>query len=123
MKLRVFVWAAALVGVLAIAAFAADVTGKWKAEFQTPNGDTRTSIFNLKADGEKLTGSVENPRGSTDIQDGKVSGDDVSFVVVRNFNGNEMKMRYKGKVSGDEMKLTVEIGDGDRTFEMTAKRQ
>jgi hypothetical protein len=31
-------------------------------------------------------------------------------------------MIYKGAVSGDEMKLKVEIEGGDRSFEMTAKR-
>jgi hypothetical protein len=116
-------WFGALLALAAVTVWAAEVTGKWKAEFQTPNGDTRTSIFNLKAEGEKLTGTVESPRGSAEIQEGKVSGDAVSFVVIRNFNGNEFKMRYSGKVAGDEMKLKVEIGDGDRTFEMTAKRE
>jgi hypothetical protein len=33
-----------------------------------------------------------------------------------------MKFVYKGKVAGDEIKLTVTVGDGERTFEMTAKR-
>ncbi len=122
MKFRVLVWSAALLALLAICAWGADVNGKWKAEFQTPNGDTRTSIFTFKAEGQTLTGTVESPRGVANIQEGKISGDDVSFVVIRNFNGNEFKMKYKGKVAGDEIKLNVEIGDGDRTFEMTAKR-
>jgi hypothetical protein len=32
-----------LTAALAVASFAADATGVWKAEYQTPNGDTRTS--------------------------------------------------------------------------------
>jgi len=43
--------------------------------------------------------------GPVEITDGKTSGDDVSFVVVRNFGGNEMKMVFKGKVSGSEIKF------------------
>ena len=101
-------------------AFAADVTGKWKASFNTPDGQTRESVFDFKVDGEKLTGSVSGPMGETPISDGKVSGDDISFSVTRSFNGNEFKMRYKGKVSGDEIKFTIEAGE--RSFEMTAKR-
>lgn len=122
MRIRAAVSIAAVLTFLAVSAWAADINGKWKAEFQTPNGDTRTSIFTFKADGEKLTGAVESRRGTVDIQEGRISGDEVSFVVVREFNGNEFKMKYKGKVSGEELKLNVEIGDGDRTFEMTAKR-
>ena len=106
--------------ILAVAAFAADVNGKWKASFQTPDGTTRESTFTFKAEGDKLTGSTSGRGGETPISDGKVSGDSISFSVVRNFNGNEMKFTYKGKVSGDEIKLNVEAGE--RSFEMTAKR-
>ena len=122
MRIRALVWIAALMALLAVGGWAADVNGKWKAEFQTPNGDTRTSVFTFKAEGEKLTGTVESQRGTVEIQEGRTSGDDVSFVVIRNFNGNDFKMKYKGKISGDEIKMKVEIGDSDRIFEMTAKR-
>ncbi|MDW8131616.1 MAG: hypothetical protein RMI94_13780 [Bryobacterales bacterium] len=105
---------------LAACAMAADVAGKWRAEFQTPDGQTRTSIFTLQVQGDKLTGTVSSPRGEAPIQEGKVSGDEISFVVVREFGGNEVRIHYKGKVAGDELRLTVEFGD--RSFEMTAKR-
>lgn len=105
---------------VAACVFAADVAGKWKAEFQTPDGQTRTSIFTFQVDGDKLTGTVSSPRGEAPIQEGKISGDEISFVVVREFGGNEVRIHYKGKVAGDDLKLTVEFGD--RSFEMTAKR-
>jgi hypothetical protein len=122
MKFRILAQSAALAAILVVAGWAAEITGKWKAEFETPDGNTRTSIFNLKADGATLTGTVESPRGQSAIQDGKVAGNEISFAVVRNFGGNDVKMIYKGAVSGDEMKLKVEIEGGDRSFEMTAKR-
>jgi hypothetical protein len=99
---------------------AADVTGKWKAEFQTPDGQTRTSLFTFKVEGDKLTGTISSPRGEAPIQEGKVAGDEISFVVVREFGGNEVRIHYKGKVSGDDLKLTVEFGE--RSFDMNAKR-
>jgi hypothetical protein len=91
------------------AAYAADVTGKWVAEMQGRNGTTQTT-FDLKADGAKLTGTMQGAMGDpVAIQDGKVEGDAISFVVVRNFGGNEMKTTWKGKVSGDEIKFTREM--------------
>jgi hypothetical protein len=36
-------------------------------------------------------------------------------------NGNEMKMAYKGKVAGDEIKMTRTVGDRPPQ-EFTAKR-
>lgn len=112
-----------LLALLTLCASAADVNGKWKATFTTPNGDTRESTFDLKADGDKLTGTVAGAQGEpAKIQDGKISGDDISFHVMRNFGGNEVKLEYKGKVAANEIKFTVTFGGGDRTFEMTAKR-
>jgi hypothetical protein len=114
-----------LVGLLiisALMAFGADVTGSWKAEYTTPDGTQRQSTFNLKADGDKLTGKVVSAMGETDIQNGSIKGDDVSFSVVRNFNGNDVTLKYSGKVSGDEMKLKVSFND-EQSFDIVAKRQ
>ncbi len=111
-----------LATILATIALAADVTGKWKSEFETPDGQTRTSTYTFKVDGDKLTGTVSSPRGDAEISEGKVSGDTISFTLVRNFNGNEVKILYKGKVSGDEIKFTVTFGEADRVMDQTAKR-
>lgn len=108
---------------LAVASLAADVTGVWKAEYQTPNGDARTSTFDLKADGEKLTGKMTTPMGETEIKDGSVKGDVAKWSVVRNFQGNDVTLTYTGTVSGDEMKIQMAFGGGDRTIDMVAKRQ
>src|SRR5882724_12004395 len=98
MKLRVTL----LTALLAVGAFAADVTGKWSAEVAGQNGQTRTQNMEFKADGAKLTGSLEGRQGaSSPIADGKIDGDTISFSVTREFNGNTMKSNYVGKVSGD----------------------
>ena len=57
--------------------------------------------------------------GDTDISNGKVDGDTVSFDVVREFNGNSMTLHYTGKVAGDEIHFTVarEGGEG-RTWSL-----
>jgi hypothetical protein len=106
---------------LAVSALAADVTGKWTADMQTRDGQTRTVTFDLKADGNTLTGSVTSPRGATDISNGKVDGDNVSFDVVREFNGNSVTIHYSGTVSGDSLKLTMQ-GPRGNGRELTAKR-
>jgi len=112
---------AVLTAALAISAFAAEIAGKWKTTFTTPNGDKREGVLNLKVDGAKLTGTMESPRGSSEINDGKVDGDNVSFTVVRKFNDNEVTIKYKGKVSGDDMQLTMDFNGNE--MQMTAKRE
>jgi hypothetical protein len=117
--------------VLAFAAVAADVTGKWIAEQPgRQGGPPRQTTFTLKADGMKLTGTVTAPgrQGAepttTEITNGKVDGNNISFEVKRTMGGNEVVSKYEGTLSGDELKLktTRPSQDGPVPVEMTAKR-
>jgi hypothetical protein len=105
---------------LSIAAFAANVDGKWTAEVPGRGGNTMTTTFTFKADGSTLTGTVATQRGENPIQNGKVDGDNISFEQVLNFNGNEMHINYKGTVKGDTIEFTREGRGGPQTF--TAKK-
>ena len=116
---------AAVVAVASVSIYAADVTGKWTAQVPGRDGQTREQTFTLKADGEKLTGTVSGMMGGTDaeIKDGTVKGDEISFNIVRSFNGNEVKLLYKGKVSAGEIQFTQTRDGGDMPpREFTAKR-
>ncbi len=124
MKSRAVLLAVVLMIACAVAAWAADVTGKWTSQVPGRDGQTRETTFNFKVEGEKLTGTVSGMQNNEfQITDGKVKGDDISFTVVMSFGGNEVKMLYKGKVSGDEIKFTREREGGNRPpQEFTAKR-
>ena len=101
--------------------FAENVSGTWKGSYPGRDGQTRESTIVLKAEGEKLTGTVSGGRGGdSEIKDGTIKGGDISFSVVRNFGGNEVTVKYKGKVTGDAIQFKVEAGE--RSYEMTAKR-
>ena len=115
----------ALLGLCVFTAVAADVTGKWTAQVPGRNGTTENT-FVLKQEGNKLTGSITGGRGGdAQITDGKMDGDTISFTVVRNFGGNEVKQHFKGTVSGSEIKFTrtMEGGQGGAApVEFTAKK-
>jgi hypothetical protein len=93
-----------------VTVMAADFNGKWTATTTSPRG-TQTITFDFHVDGATLTGKITTPRGDTDISEGKIDGDNISFAQVMNFNGNEMKINYKGKIEGDTLKLTRQMGD------------
>ena len=103
-------------------AAAADIAGIWKAVVETPNG-TMESTLDLKVAGTKLTGTVTSAQmPATPISDGKVDGDNLSFVVKRDGPNGQFVINYQGTVSGDDMKLKIEIPQFDRSFDMVAKR-
>jgi hypothetical protein len=108
--------------VFGLSAMAADVSGKWKGTADTPNGTVeRTFLF--KVDGTKLTGETESQMmGKSTIADGKVEGDTITFSINVKFQDNDMKLNYKGVVSGDEIKFTLDIPNVGQTLEYTAKR-
>jgi hypothetical protein len=93
-----------------LAAFAADFNGKWTADVTTPRG-TQTLTFDFHVDGVTLTGKISSTRGDSDITDGKIDGDNISFTQVLNFNGNEVKIVYTGKADADGIKFTRTVGD------------
>jgi hypothetical protein len=106
---------------LVFSAAAADPTGKWSATFDTMIGQQKyTYEFSLV--GEKLTGKATSQNGASEIQDGKVSGDVITFVENITYEGNAIRIEYTGKISGDEIKFTRKVGDY-ATEELVAKRE
>jgi hypothetical protein len=119
---RMMAAVAVAVAILAAVVQAADVTGKWMGQVPTRDGATREATFTFKQDGEKLTGTMTGPQSDIELKDGTVKGDDVSFNVVLSFGGNEVKLIYKGKVAGDEIKFTRQRAGEAETREFTLKR-
>jgi hypothetical protein len=106
--------------VLAAAAFGADIAGKWTAAIDTQIG-VQNYTYDFKVDGAKLTGRAKSQFGDVELTEGAVTGDQVSFVENVSFEGQQLRITYKGKVSGDEIKFTRQVGDF-ATEEFVAKR-
>ncbi len=103
---RTFWMSAAAVAASARSLRAAGVDGKWEATIEGPMGPM-TMKFDLKADGDMLSGTIANEMmGESEIADGKIEGDKVSFVQVMRRGEREIRFKYEGTVSGDAMELT-----------------
>ena len=108
MRIKILVTAVVVLGAMLATAWGADITGKWKGSMDMM-GQSMELGFTFKADGSTLTGTSVGPQGEEyPISDGKIDGDNISFVV-KVTGQMEMKINYKGKVSGDEIKLTMQF--------------
>ena len=108
--------------VCSIAVFAADFNGTWTAAIDTQVG-VQNYTFTFKVEGEKLTGKAKSAfaNAETDLTEGVVKGDDISFVENLVYEGMPLKIVYKGKISGDEIKFTRNVAEiADEPF--VAKR-
>ena len=111
-----------LIATFCVAALAADFNGTWTAAIETQVG-VQNYTFTFKVGGEKLTGKAKSQfaETETELTEGVVKGDDISFVENLNFQGMPLKITYKGKISGDEIKFSRNVADiADEPF--VAKR-
>lgn len=105
---------------------AADLTGTWKASFDTQVGK-QSYTYELKSNGGKVSGKATgaindgSPR-TVDLRDGALTGDTVTFLEVFDFQGNEIAIRYTGTIAGDEIQFTRQVGDV-ATEKMVARRE
>ncbi len=101
-----------LAGVLSV--HAENISGQWTAEFDTQIG-VQKYTFDFKVEGEKLTGKASfermNQKGEADLQEGKVSGENISFIEKFSIEGNEISISYTGKISGDAIKFHRQVGE------------
>jgi hypothetical protein len=101
-------------------AFGAEVAGKWTAAIDTQIG-VQNYTYDFKVDGGKLTGKAKSQFGETEIAEGTVKGDEIAFIENLDFQGQALRIAYKGKISGDEIKFTRQVGEV-ATEEFVAKR-
>jgi hypothetical protein len=102
-------------------AAAADLNGKYTAEVPGRNG-TQTNTFTFKTTGSSVEGTMTTQRGDTPIADGKIDGDTLTFTITRpgRGGGDPMKITYTGKIKGDSIEFSYDMGRGPQTF--TAKK-
>lgn len=118
---RALIASVLLVIMVVVASAAADITGKWNSSFETQIG-TQTYTYDFVVKGTTLTGKMKSNIGESDVLDGKVEGDKVTFGELLKFEGMEVKITYTGTiVSDDEIKFTRNVADF-ATEQLVAKR-
>ena len=113
MRIKILVLTIFALSVMLSSALGADIAGTWKGtrEMMGQSMDVSFTFVTDKSDATKFTGTSPGRQGGENkITEGKIDGNNVSFTVV--MEGGMMpgmKMKYKGAVAGDELKLTMEM--------------
>jgi hypothetical protein len=107
---------------LSPSAGAADVSGTWKGAFDF-NGSSVPLAINLKVAGTDVTGTIEGlPNTPADIHEGKIDGDNLTFWVSTDYQGETYKLVYKGKVAADHIDFEFGTEDGSWGTSLTVKK-
>jgi len=109
-----------------LTAGAAELDGKWAGAVAGPRGEMQV-LFNLAQEGSELRGSVaSSTMGESPISEGRVEGDSFSFLQVIRRGERRFTVRYEGKITGDELRITRRVeatgGRGPAPATFTAKR-
>ena len=89
--------------------------GNWNLVVSTPMGERRGSL-SLKTEGSTVKGSQMADGNSTEIFDGTVNGDEISWKVSIT-DPMPMTLEFTGTVDGDEIAGTVKLGEfGNSSF-------
>ncbi len=105
------------------AAVPVDVTGNWKAAFDM-QGTSVPLVFHFTSKEGVVSGTIDGlPSGApTEIHDGKMDGDTVTFWINSDYQGTTYKIVCKGKISAAGIDLTIGTEDGSWGTEMTATK-
>lgn len=92
-----------------VALQAGGVAGSWDLTIDSPNGQ-RTVVLVIKREGDKFSGAMKSQRGERPLDSVTVKGDEITFVMTGQNQGQDLVMTYKGKVAKDSMKGDADFG-------------
>ena len=107
--------------VASLGALGVDVSGDWEITSEGRQGP-RTQDAHIEQDGEKITVTMQGFRGDEMTGKGTIKGNEIEWSFNISTQRGDFTITYKGKVEGDTMSGTVQMGDrGSREF--TAKKK
>ena len=94
----------------------AKAAGTWNWS-TTRDGQTVSSTLRLKQDGSKITGVYsERDKEKIEIAKATLHGNQLSFEVTQEHNGQKVTSKYRGRIMGDMIHGASESGDGDQAW-------
>lgn len=86
----------------------ANVTGVWRVQFVTPNGETAVTMT-LNQDGGKLSGRVVDEYGEYQVE-GALDGDQVTATWTVMEEGKPLAITMKGTLDGEYITGVARLG-------------
>ena len=102
--------------------FAADLSGNWVVENAMNDGTVRKSYFNLKQDGQRITGTIRVTQFFYTISNSTGTPDAFTITGSMKDGKSDRHVVYEGKLAGDELHLSTRRRPTDQPTEMTARR-
>jgi len=100
-----------------------DLNGNWAARnVNNTDGTTRSSYFNLKYDGSKITGTIRQTQFFYTIKESTGGPDGFTIVATMPDGRSERRVQFEGKLAGDELRIGRRTRPDAPITEMIARR-
>ncbi|MES1258212.1 MAG: hypothetical protein ABUS51_07270 [Acidobacteriota bacterium] len=86
--------------------FGADATGIWTGTMTDRNGDPQDLSFQFSRTGASLSGKMYGDNESIPVINAKIAGDQITFSVTTELNGQISTFLYTGIIAGDQMDVS-----------------
>ena len=98
----------------------AKVAGSWDFSFTSPQGAANWRV-KFEQSGDTLRGQASTDFGAIDVSNGWITGNELSFTLNLNFNGQSISVNFAGTVKGDTASGNIDVpGAGIQPFPFTA---
>jgi hypothetical protein len=78
-----------------------DLTGEWSLRINA-EGQAMSGTMTVEQEGAEFSGTIDMEMGTARIEDGSVSGGDITFTLVFSMGGETMEFEVSGTAEGDE---------------------
>jgi alpha-galactosidase len=100
-----------------------DLNGNWAARnVNITDGMTRSSYFNLKYDGSKITGTIRQTQFFYTIKESTGGPDGFTIIATMPDGRSERRVQFEGKLVGDELRIGRRTRPDAPITEMIARR-
>jgi alpha-galactosidase len=113
---------AVLLTLLAVPCLAADLTGNWAVRDPLPDGTFRTTYLDLHQEGSRITGSIRVTQFYYKIVESTGGADGFTLTGSMMDETNERRVKYEGKLVGDELHVSTRRRPNAELVEMVAHR-
>ena len=105
---------------LAVPYFAVDLTGNWAVRDPLPDGTFRTTYLDLHQEGSRITGSIRVTQFYYKIVESTGGPDGFTLTGSMMDGTNERRVKYEGKLVGDELHVATRRRPDSELIQMVA---
>jgi alpha-galactosidase len=102
---------------------AADVTGNWMVAQESPDGNLRKTYFDLKQEGDKITGFIHDGRSDRKIQEGSIDAAGNIKLVTAPPNQKMQPQPVTGRMAADGLHFMIRRGRGEEPQDLVATKR